>query len=156
MRSIVFLVVLVLATGPVLATDAKHEEGREGVAQAGGVREAVVRMVACLRHEGFPTEKEVLHDGQVTNWVLTDRSDDCCRFKTSFRAFASRTEMERTMMGVNAGSIRHDRSNIAMLAPWATRLRPDCEATCETSFEDELISAFRECGDRGAAEQEAR
>ena len=109
-------------------------------------RETVNNMVECFGRNGFPMEKEVLYNGQVVNWVLTDRSSDCCRVKTSFRVFSSREEMQKLMMATNAASVQHGELNIAMFVPWATRTRQDCEAVCSTSSNEELFSTFMACG----------
>lgn len=108
-------------------------------------QEIVNNMVACLKQNGFPMEEEVLYNGQVVNWILTDRSSDCCRVKTSFRAFSSREAMKKSMMATNAASVQHGELNVALFVPWTTRIRTDCEATCSTAFEEELVSAFRAC-----------
>lgn len=108
----------------------------------------ITLVLACLEERGFPMEKEILHGGQVVNWVLPDRSNDCCRVKTSFRVFATRDDMTRTMRAISLASVQHEESNIAMFLPWITRQQDGCEPACSTDFTPDLLSAFANCGGR--------
>jgi hypothetical protein len=159
MISIAFALVLVLTSGSGseststqrIQTDRPDEERAQLTAQ-----DIVNNIVICLAQKGFPMETEVLYRGQVVNWIFTDRSSDCCRVKTSFRGFSSREAMKKSMMATNLASVQHGDLNVAMFVPWSTRLREDCEATCSTSFDEDLFSAFRACDGQDASRARAR
>lgn len=148
MRSAVCMLVLVLISGcgsENTSTQQMQTEAPDEALVHLKTQETVNNMVECLGRNGFPMEKEVLYNGEVVNWILTDRSSDCCRVKTSFRVFSSREAMNKLMMATNAASVQHGELNIAMFVPWATRTREDCEAVCSTSENEELFSTFIAC-----------
>ena len=107
---------------------------------------SIEHVVTCLGRKGYPLETEILHGGQVVNWLFTTMSNQSCQVLTGFRAFCSREQMKRTMTATNAGSVWHQESNIAMFVPWTRGSRADCAHGWSASFREYVVSAFHECG----------
>lgn len=148
LRSVVIALVLVLISGCGSENTTTQWIQADRPAEALAhlkTQDIMNNIVVCLKRNGFPMQKEILYNGQVVNWIFTEKSSNCCRVKTSFRAFSSREAMQKSMMATNAASVQHGELDVAMFVPWTIRIREDCDATCSTSFEEELYSAFRAC-----------